>query len=798
MSSRKKDQTGQLNSSEMRELRKLTGDADGDKFSLEEILSEFRGPSGTNVVRITPKKESKVVAFPKIQGPDDEEEEIPEVLRGRPVTPITPILRADPVSKPDPEPESEEPEDGQEPAEPAEDAADSEGTAETEPEEGPAEKHRILQTLRKTIRELEPEPDDQDTLVQFPQKNRIRAIIQGLSNKGDQYADRMFEAADLPESDDDPMERLIPGTDEEDEPEPKAPEKKLSDYIPSRWKDAVPKFRIPRPKPDPTPPDPAPASLARAYNRGLKGLSMRRFVILGLFLLAVLQLVLPMVGVPWPPPFNNMWVQCWLSELLLVGGVLASSDVLIVGVTRALRGRIGMELITLLSVVFTLTDGLFLAVGKAVPVRLPYSVVVLGALLLQIHGYYLKRYACRQACKSVTAVSSPYRVAAEHGTWNGKDTFVKWSGPPKDFSSQLQADDGAQLMFRRICPILIILCVILAPVCVWGHWKDLLWALSALFTASAAFGASLIYGRSVAKVMQRLLQSGAVVAGWPGIVASRKGTQIVISDTDLFPPGSITLNGYKVMGDFPRERVISYTATVMRDAGSPLTRIFHDQLRTLGGLMRNTTQLTVYEGGGYSAYIRGDRVLVGSASFMNLMEINLPPGLNVRSAVFCAVNGELAGIFALNYSLPDVVLPSLEELMRDRVAPVLATRDFNLIPSMLQHRFRIAADKMEFPPVERRRELSSKDRVHSGTLTALLCREGLYPFAEAVTAARRMYWGTEIGAGLCCLGSILGIALAAYLVSVSAYTSLSPLNLLLFMGMWLLPVLALSEWMHRF
>ena len=243
---------------------------------------------------------------------------------------------------------------------------------------------------------------------------------------------------------------------------------------------------------------------------------------------------------------------------------------------------------------------------------------------------------------------------------------------------------------------------------------------------------------------------------------------------------------------------MAYTATLLRDAGSGLARLFHEQLRAMGGLLRNAERLCCYEGGGLSANIRGDQVLVGSAAFMNLMEISLPPGLNVKSAVFCAINGELAGIFALNYTLPDTVFPSVEELMREKIGLVLATRDFNLIPAMLQQRFKLAADKMDFPPVERRRELSDPEQPHGDTLTALLCREGIFPFAEAVTAARRLRRAARMGAVLCCMGAVLGMALAAYLVSAVAYSSLSPLNLLVYSIAWLIPVWFSSGWVHRF
>lgn len=214
--------------------------------------------------------------------------------------------------------------------------------------------------------------------------------------------------------------------------------------------------------------------------------------------------------------------------------------------------------------------------------------------------------------------------------------------------------------------------------------------------------------------------------------------------------------------------------------------------------MRNASDVIAHEGGGVSATIRGDQVLVGSASFMKLMEVALPSGLHVKNAVFCAIEGELAGIFALNYSLPDAVFPAMTLLLQERIGPVLATRDFNLIPSMLQQRFRLAADRMDFPPVERRWELSDPDQPHGNKLVAVLCREGMTPLSEAVVGAKRLRWATRLGAVIMCIGSTVGLLLAYYLTSLDAATSLSPLNLLIYLLLWLAPIWFLSGWAHRF
>ena len=158
----------------------------------------------------------------------------------------------------------------------------------------------------------------------------------------------------------------------------------------------------------------------------------------------------------------------------------------------------------------------------------------------------------------------------------------------------------------------------------------------------------------------------------------------------------------------------------------------------------------------------------------------------------------LAGIFALNYSLPDGVFPSLDALLREKVGPVLATRDFNIIPAMLHQRFKLASDKMDFPPVERRRELSDPEQPHNPILTAVLCREGLVPYADSVVGARRLRRATRFGAILTCVGATVGVLLAYYLTAVTAFGSLSPLNLLIFLITWLLPVWVLTSWVPRY
>ena len=158
----------------------------------------------------------------------------------------------------------------------------------------------------------------------------------------------------------------------------------------------------------------------------------------------------------------------------------------------------------------------------------------------------------------------------------------------------------------------------------------------------------------------------------------------------------------------------------------------------------------------------------------------------------------MAGIFALNYPHHGTVAPALTSLIRNRVTPVMATRDFNLTPAMLQQRFKLPVDRMEYPPAERRTELSDEDQPHSDILTAVLCREGIGPYSEAVVGAARLRRAVRTSAVLASLGAVVGVVLAFYLTFMGAYASLSAANLLVFLIMWLVPTPLISGMVNKY
>jgi hypothetical protein len=473
-------------------------------------------------------------------------------------------------------------------------------------------------------------------------------------------------------------------------------------------------------------------------------------------------------------------------------------DILWLGLKNLVFLRPGAETLVMFAWAFTLADALTAGFWENRLNCLPCAAVTAFGLTFHLWGYQARRKGDRLTAKAAAQARTPYVVTLDENKWSGRPAYTKWSGSAIGFGSQLQMPDAGSRTYRIAGPLFLLACFLCAVMASVGQDVSgrFLWCASTIFTAAAPWSALLAYGLPYKKLSARLNRVGAALAGWVGAARSRQGG-IVMTDGDLFPPGSVKVTQVKVFGGIATEKAVAYTATLMRVLNCGLTRPFHDLLRTQGAFYREVSGVRPHEGG-MSGIIRNQEVLVGTASFMHLMKVPMPQGLNVKNAVFCSISGQLAGMFLLEYRMSTEVNPSLSALMHADVIPILATRDFNLIPALLGQKFRLPVDKMEFPPVERRLELSKPDQEHDDIPIALLCREGLTAFSDAVVGARRLRSAARLSLLFTVLSAVIGVALTFYLTAVGAYTTLTPMVFLLFMALWLVPELFIANWVNQF
>ena len=617
---------------------------------------------------------------------------------------------------------------------------------------------------------------------------RIGARFHTLLRRADNYADHMYDQAE-PDEEARRAEKYTPGVDRE--------------KVPGETRPRFPWPRLTRQRE--LPPDTAPGRLAADYAKGLRGQGVRVRVALLLGLIAAFG-SLELSFVPWAmleetaAGIGLTVFQCRaliLTALLLLTGALCY-EIPAAGAKQLFTLKPRAESILLFAWIFTLLDGLTAGLWEVRGDCLPCSAVTALGLAFALRGVNCRRRGDRMAAKAAGQVRSPYVVARDARRWSNKPAYTKDSGSSVGFGSRLQMEDGGQRAYRVAAPLLLLGCLLCALLASVGQRvpERFLWAASACFTASGAWPALLAFGLPYRKLSQRLSRAGAALFGWEGAAKCGQGG-VIVTDGDLFPTGSVTVAQVKVFGSASTEKVVGYAASMLRAMDCGLTRTFHDLLRAQGALYRDVAGLEWHEGGA-SGVIRGREVLVGTSAYMHLMEVTLPPGYNIKNAVFCAIGGQLAGMFLLNYAMSDAVNPSLSTLMKAGLFPVLATRDPNLIPALLEQKFKLPVDKLEFPPVDRRLELSSREPEEDGEPVALLSREGLGVYCDALVGGRRLRQAVRWGLIFALAGSAVGLCLTFYLTSIGAYASLTATNFLIFMAAWLVPEVLIANWVNQF
>ncbi len=495
----------------------------------------------------------------------------------------------------------------------------------------------------------------------------------------------------------------------------------------------------------------------------------------------------------WKPEWMP---ELWHKEVLLrcgvMGGVLlltalCAMEVWHTGWKDLRSGKFHCEAAAAVPLLAVLGDCIYCAVtGQTLhlPLAAPAAVLIWLCLVGQLLTASMRREIYR-----LTDLGGcpPYAVAQ---TAAGA---CKQKGKIRGFYRLSQEEDFSRRWQKPLLPLVLAACTLLSGVvCLSGKRTDeFFWVWSALLTSSLPFSLPLTGALPLRNLNRRLGRSGCAVAGYAGAAWAGYSRRMVIGDTDVFPPGTVSLNGLKIYGE-EIGKVTSYAATVTRAAQSQLAPIFDQLLMSEGGHYETLQDLHYYEEGGVEGTIHGETVTMGSAYCMKKLHINLPRELKVKTGVFLAVDGQLIAIFAIKYQPSRNVEWALRSLRRSRIEPVLAVRGANITPGLLKRKFGVDA-KVVYPDISTRLALSDLCGEKAHRAYAVLYREGLMPFAETVTGSRRCRKVVKAGTVLSLLGSLCGLLLSYYLTHAAAYQSLTGGSVLLFQLLWLLPIWLLAS-----
>ena len=525
-------------------------------------------------------------------------------------------------------------------------------------------------------------------------------------------------------------------------------------------------------------------------EQGVGKLQIALFVSMLIVVLAVASIVLHRLDMVME---NRMRLLVFGELFAMLVSALLCWEQLANGIGNLFRLRFNTDTLLLCSFAACIADGIYCLEA----VKVPFCAAFTLQCLMCLWGEYQKRSTELLQMDTLRKATRLTRVTKADGCYEGRPGFRITEGQPEDFMDTYQTPTAPQKLLDRFT--LIALLASLAVAVAAGVTKGLqagIHTWSAAILAACPATLLISQSRPAWTLQRRLHRFGAVLCGWQGVKASAGKAAVPLSDEDLLPGGSVKINGVKFYSTRNPDTIIGYATAVMSASGSCLAPLFEHMLQSRRGQRFEVDEFKAYGDQGYGAIICGESVLVGTQEFLKRMGVETPAGTKVNQAVYIAIDGEFACVFALAFGKLKGVSAGLNALCgHRRLSPVLASCNFILSESFLHSKYGVDTRRIAFPAVSEREKLASwKPAEESCVPCALTTQEGLTGGAFAITGARSLRTASIVGAAIHILGGVVGLGAVLALTMTGRVDLLTPANLLLLELVWAVPGLLVSEW----
>lgn len=533
----------------------------------------------------------------------------------------------------------------------------------------------------------------------------------------------------------------------------------------------------------------SPAKAAKFYEKRMGSLNTRTK--LALLITAVLMYI--SFGLPVFGALNKLAVSAAVSLILLLTVMILGLDVITSGLTAIGKKRLNANSLVALSCIFSMLDGFIIACGAQAP-GIPFCAVSALSLSLTMLGSVLNCRSNNIVLRVAASSRRLYTLSAESDVSDGSITLLKSSRGTKGFVRRTEEAGPDELSFSAMAPIVIPAALLLSLIAtaISGNWGSIMHTFSGIFVFAAPAAILFSFALPFFISALSLAPHGACIAGWSGLYDMGKSKDIVITDSDLFSVGDVSVTEPRILsGADPRE-VISMAGSIMAASGCAMSHAFDELMEKGNATLLEVDDFKCHESGGLVALINGKEVLCGSSGFMQLMNVRLSERVVSKNCVYLAVNRILSGIFEMNYNADKDVRSALQKLLATNRHPIFAIRDFNLTPTMLSRKFDTPTDGFDFPTFPKRYAISSANPSETSKPAAVMSREGLEPYVDISDHGKRLYTLVSISSLLSVLSSVIGMLLMFIFFAGASYGMASASTVLIYMLLWLLPEVIMS------
>ena len=250
------------------------------------------------------------------------------------------------------------------------------------------------------------------------------------------------------------------------------------------------------------------------------------------------------------------------------------------GLEALTRGRFTPDAMLVLTFLLCIADGFFCLQE----VRVPFCAAFCLEVSFSIWAEYERRTTEMGQMDTLRRANRLHRIAKAPDCYEGRPGFYMTDGEVEDFMEAYQAPSAPQRAQNWACAVMFLACAAVGGLtfCLQGVSTALRTASACMLAAMPA-SAWICQTRPMSVLERRMHKLGVVLCGWRGVKAMSGSAVVPLTDLDLFPVGSVKINGMKFYRRADSDQLIAYTAALMERADNALTPLFRQLLSSRNG-----------------------------------------------------------------------------------------------------------------------------------------------------------------------------------------------------------------------
>lgn len=364
--------------------------------------------------------------------------------------------------------------------------------------------------------------------------------------------------------------------------------------------------------------------------------------------------------------------------------------------------------------------------------------------------------------------------------------------------------DPAEVSSQMLAPISLIASLVLCIVCmlITGSVAAAITALAAALCASVAVTNMLAMNLPVSRLCKTARRAGAMVVGYEAVKEAGNVNAVMIDAEELFPRGTVVLNGIKTYGGRANaEDAIMAASALMNEVGGPLSGVFDQVISENEDALPEVESYEYEDGNGICGRVDGRRILIGNRSLIINHHLEAPNrddenqyATGSKQVIYIAVDESIAAMMVLTYTADRRRKNELQRLEDHGVSIVVRTTDVNVTAQFVSRLFGIdnaSVTVLSNDLGEIYADLVKDEIPRSDATIATKGRvESLMSVISACVSNKR---SANFVIALQNTAVVLGFVLVAFLSCFNALKQLSSFTLFIFELFWLLVIIVLPK-----